>query len=117
MNKVVLHLQGFYAYCVEQIAMLKLKISNKIHHIKIINEINENIHIEETTDALILVDTGIARFKTTLCARIMVVLKKVFVAVEKAKKRICDKVVYAFKENSQKVELNGETIMLSLERL
>ena len=102
LNKVVLHLQGFYEYCVEQITIVKLKISNKIHHIKPINEINEKIHIEETKDSLILVDTGIARFKTKLSARIMVVLKKVFVAVEEAKKRICDKVVYAFKENSPK---------------
>lgn len=101
MNKVVLHLQGFYKYCVEQITMLKLKISNKIHHIKPINEINENIHIEETKDALILVDTGIARFRTKLFIRIVVILKKFFVAVEKAKKRVCAK-VSAFKEKSKK---------------
>ena len=101
-NKVVLHLQGFYEYCVEQIAILKLKISNKMHHIKSINEFNENIHIEETKDALILVKSGIERFETKLLVRIVVVLKKVIVAVEKAKQRICYKVLYAFKENSKK---------------
>ena len=102
LNKVVLHLQGFYEYCVEQIAILKLKISNKMHHIKSINEFNENIHIEETKDALILVKSGIERFETKLLVRIVVVLKKVIVAVEKAKQRICYKVLYAFKENSKK---------------
>ena len=101
MNKVVLHLQGFYAYCVEQIAMLKLKISNKIHHIKPINEFYENIHIEETKDALILVNSGIVRFKTKLFVRIVVLLKRVFVAVKKAKKRVLAK-VRTFKEDSKK---------------
>ena len=100
MNKVVLHLQGFYAYCVEQIAMLKLKISNKIHHIKPINEFNENIHIEETKDALIIVNSDIVRFKTKLFVRIVVLLKKVFVAVKKDKKRGLGK-VRTFKEDSK----------------
>ena len=86
LNKVVLHLQGFYEYCVEQITIVKLKISNKIHHIKPINEINEHIHIEETKNTLILVDTGIARFKTKIFVRIVVILKKFFVSVEEAKK-------------------------------
>ena len=100
LNKVVLHLQGFYAYCVEQIAMLKLKISNKIHHIKPINEFNENIHIEETKDALIIVNSDIVRFKTKLLVRIVVLLKKVFVAVKKDKKRGLGK-VRTFKEDSK----------------
>ena len=74
--KVALHLQGFYEYCIEQIAVLKLKISNKIHHVKLINKINENIHIEETRDALILVNAGIERFKPKFFIRIVVILKK-----------------------------------------
>ena len=103
LNKVVLHLQGFYEYCVEQIAILKLKISNKIHHIKPINEFNENIHIEETKDALILVNSGIERFKTKLLVRIVVVLKKVFVAVEKANKSVWTK-VSTFKKNRKRAK-------------
>ena len=101
LNKVVLHLQGFYEYCVEQIAILKLKISNKMHHIKSINEFNENIHIEETKDALILVKSGIERFKTKLLVRIVVVLKKFLVALEMLEERICAK-IRAFKESGKK---------------
>lgn len=101
LNKVVLHLQGFYEYCVEQITIVKLKISNKIHHIKPINEINEDIHIEETKNTLILVDTGIIRFKTKLLVKIVVVLKEVFAEVKELEERICAK-VRAFKESGKK---------------
>ena len=77
LNKICCNLKEFCIYCKEQIVVLKIKISNKIHHVKQINEINEKVHIEPTKDALINVNTDVIRFKTKLLAKILLILKNV----------------------------------------
>ena len=73
--KVISHLKGFCIYCFEQLTISKLKFMNQIHHVKLIKEINENIHIEETRNALILSNTGIVRFKEKILVKILILLK------------------------------------------
>ena len=89
LNKICCHLKEFCIYCKEQIVVLKIKISNKIHHVKQINEINENVHIEPTKDALIKVNTDVIRFKTKLLAKILLILKKCtrYKIIKKKKKK------------------------------
>ncbi|MEI3401044.1 MAG: hypothetical protein V8R51_01200 [Clostridia bacterium] len=82
MNKIVLHLQGFYIYCIEQFYILKLQILCKIHNTKLLNQTNEEIHIDETSSNLVLANNDIVRFKTKLWIKISVILKKVFVIIK-----------------------------------
>lgn len=73
--KILTHLKEFCIYCKEQLIILKIKITNKIHHVKLINEKNENIHIEETENGLILSNNGIVKFKHRLTVRILILLQ------------------------------------------
>lgn len=74
--KILTHLKEFCIYCKEQLIIFKIKITNKIHHVKLINEKNENIHIEETRNGLILTNNGIVAFKYKLIVRILILLQR-----------------------------------------
>lgn len=102
LNKICCHLKEFCIYCKERIVVLKIKISNKIHHVKQINEINEKVHIEPTKDALINVNTDVIRFKTKLLAKIL--LKKMYQVqnYQKEKKKKMYPVLNYFRQNSPK---------------
>ena len=69
---------------------------------KQINEINDKVHIEPTTDALINVNTDVIRFKTKLLAKIL--LKKMYQVqnYQKEKKKKMYPVLNYFRQNSPK---------------
>lgn len=104
LNKICCYLKEFCIYCKEQIVVLKIKISNKIHHVKQINEINEKVHIEPTKDALINVNTDVIRFKTKLLEKILLILKKCtkYKIIKKKKKKKMYPVLNYFRQNSPK---------------
>jgi len=71
-----------YGFLSKKIRILKIRLKNKIKHTKLINEINEHIHIEETKNALILVNTELKPFKQKTLIRLLITLKKLKIKIK-----------------------------------
>lgn len=90
--KIILHLQGFYRYCAKEFVVLKVRIINKTHHVKMLNEINENIQIEEAKESLVVVNTNIRKSKTKLMVKFIIILKKGLFKIKVTKDKIVIKI-------------------------
>ena len=80
-----------YKYLSKKINILKIRLKNKIRHTKRINEINEHIHIEETKNALILVNTQLKPFKQKTLIRLLISLKKLKIKIKVLSLKIAKK--------------------------
>lgn len=80
-----------YKYLSKKIRILKIRLKNKIKHTKLINEINEHIHIEETKNALILVNTELKPFKQKTLIRLLISLKKLKIKIKVLSLKIAKK--------------------------
>lgn len=80
-GKIVLCAKKVSASLTKRITILKMKFINKAKHTKLINEINDHIHIEETKNALILIETDIKPFKQKTLIKLLISLKKTKIKV------------------------------------
>lgn len=80
-----------YKYFSKKIKILKIRLKNKIKHTKLINEINEHIHIEETKNALILVNAELKPFKQKTLIRLLISLKKLKIKIKVLSLKIAKK--------------------------
>lgn len=76
-SKIVTIIKKVYMFLSKKMYILKMKFISKIKHTKLINEINDHIHIEETKDALIQIKTDVKPFKQKITVKIIIILKKV----------------------------------------
>lgn len=100
--KIALFIKKLFKFVSKRIAISKMKFINKIKHTKLINEINEHIQIEETKNALILVETGIKPFKQKTLIKLLISLKKLKIKIKllilKSTKRVLTVIISGFRK-------------------